>query len=319
MRVSAIIDTYNYGRFIAEAIKSVLAQEPRPDQILVVDDGSTDHTPEIVKAFDVTYLRKLNGGQASNLNFGISQAQGDIVCFLDADDVWLPGKVRKVLECFEKHPETAMVQHFQKSIDAEGRELHDGSACLPRKAEATLADIRTGAASFSGTSALSFRREALQHVGPIPEALVYCPDEFLYTHVHFYGASRHLPEVLSARRLHGSNPSTASFRDPRKVGVFLGVREFQDARLVEAFAQRAMPGLESHEAERRAFERRKLRALQARFAGRWRELHLAAGPKNGQWFYRLSALATIAASPALFDWLQRSLVGPLYRKRAALG
>src|SRR5690348_4302755 len=89
-RVTALIDAYNYGRFIEEAIESVLGQGVPAEQleILVVDDGSVDDTCARVKKYagHVTYLYKENGGQASAFNFGISRAKGEIVALLDADD-----------------------------------------------------------------------------------------------------------------------------------------------------------------------------------------------------------------------------------------
>src|SRR5579871_6434531 len=105
--ISVLIDTYNYGRYVEEAIESVLAQDFPADEreILVVDDGSTDDTPARVRKFGgaVTYLRKSNGGQASAFNFGLSHAGGKYVALLDADDYWLPGKLSRVAEEFEKH------------------------------------------------------------------------------------------------------------------------------------------------------------------------------------------------------------------------
>ena len=112
-RVSILIDTFNYGHFIEEAVESVLAQNfPTCErEILVVDDGSTDDTPERLKKFGhaITYLRKPNGGQASAFNLGLRFARGKYVALLDADDYWLPGKLPRIVEEFEKHPGAGMV------------------------------------------------------------------------------------------------------------------------------------------------------------------------------------------------------------------
>jgi len=92
--VSVLIDTYNHERFIEQAILSVLEQDfPGSDrEILVVDDGSQDSTPQIVAKFapQVRLIRKANGGQASAFNAGIPECQGEIVAFLDGDDWWAP-------------------------------------------------------------------------------------------------------------------------------------------------------------------------------------------------------------------------------------
>ena len=88
--VSVLIDTHNHERFIEEAVSSVLAQDfPAADrEILVVDDGSTDRTPDILSKFasEIRILQKPNGGQASAFNLGIPQCRGDIIAFLDGDD-----------------------------------------------------------------------------------------------------------------------------------------------------------------------------------------------------------------------------------------
>jgi glycosyltransferase involved in cell wall biosynthesis len=89
-RVSVLIDTYNYGRYVEEAVESVIAQDfPEAErEILVVDDGSTDDTEERLRKYEgtITYLRKANGGQASAFNYGLEGARGEVVAFLDADD-----------------------------------------------------------------------------------------------------------------------------------------------------------------------------------------------------------------------------------------
>jgi glycosyltransferase involved in cell wall biosynthesis len=118
--ISVLIDTYNYGLYIEQAIDSVLAQDfPTAErEILVVDDGSTDDTPERMRKYGpaITYLRKRNGGQASAFNFGLACAGGKIVALLDADDYWLPGKLRRLAEEFEKNPEAAMVYHAVREL-----------------------------------------------------------------------------------------------------------------------------------------------------------------------------------------------------------
>src|SRR5580700_8026024 len=97
---TVLIDTYNYGQYIEEAVQSVLAQSfPEEErEIVVVDDGSTDDTAERLKKYGdgIRYLRKANGGQASAFNFGFEQARVEVIALLDADDVWLPDKLGRV-------------------------------------------------------------------------------------------------------------------------------------------------------------------------------------------------------------------------------
>jgi glycosyltransferase involved in cell wall biosynthesis len=101
--VSVVIPVYNGAPYIADAIDSVLGQTYRPLECLVVDDGSTDRTAEIVERFGppVRCLRKGNGGVASARNFGAAEAHGRYVAFLDAADVWRPDKLRKQMELLD--------------------------------------------------------------------------------------------------------------------------------------------------------------------------------------------------------------------------
>ena len=172
--VSVLIDTYNYGRFIEEAIESVLSQDYPAEQmqILVIDDGSTDDTAERVRKFvpRVEYLQKPNAGQASAFNFGLARTRGEIVAFLDADDYWLPGKLQSIAQEFEKHPEAGMVYHAFWTL-GQGRKLRAGGYCgqsgfVPADRKSLLLyDLHP-------TSTLTFRRSVLDRVLPVPEELV---------------------------------------------------------------------------------------------------------------------------------------------------
>src|SRR5215217_4330239 len=90
--VTALINTYNYGRYLPYAINSVLNQTYPNIEIIVVDDGSTDQTPQIVAQYKglVRSIRTENGGQGHAFNVGIPLARGELLMLLDADDLWLP-------------------------------------------------------------------------------------------------------------------------------------------------------------------------------------------------------------------------------------
>lgn len=206
--ISVLIDTYNYGRYVEQAIESVLQQDfPVAErEILVVDDGSTDDTPEQVRKYGtaISYLRKTNGGQASAFNCVLERARGEIVALLDADDYWLPGKLRRLAEEFERHPEAGMVYHqLRYRHEREGR-LEDGrgpmiSGFLP----ANTADL-LGYECFP-TSFLAFRRSVLRVLLPIPEELTIMADAYLSRLVPFLAPVVSLPEFLAVYRLHGKN------------------------------------------------------------------------------------------------------------------
>lgn len=122
--VSVVIPAYNVGGHIGEAIGSVLSQDYPAIEIIVVDDGSKDDTAEVVATGfpQVILIRKANGGAATARNAGIQQAQGEFVAFLDADDIWLPGKLKAQVNHLRAHPEVEMncTAFSQWTSNAEG-------------------------------------------------------------------------------------------------------------------------------------------------------------------------------------------------------
>lgn len=123
-KVSAIVTTYNYARFIAGAIECVLQQTRRPDEIVVVDDGSTDETADIVARYaaqGVRYVYKENGGAGSARNRGIRETTGDLLAFLDADDRWVREKTALQLDHFSRYPCAGLVTGSMWELYEDGR------------------------------------------------------------------------------------------------------------------------------------------------------------------------------------------------------
>jgi glycosyltransferase involved in cell wall biosynthesis len=106
--VSIIIPTYQSERFISDAIDSVLAQTFKDYEIIIIDDGSTDHTQEVLKKYsdleNIKLIWQSNQGPAAARNFGIKKSSGEYIAFLDADDIWLPNKLERQIHFLEKHP-----------------------------------------------------------------------------------------------------------------------------------------------------------------------------------------------------------------------
>jgi glycosyltransferase involved in cell wall biosynthesis len=112
MRISAIITAYNCDAYIGDAIESVLAQTRRPDEVVVVDDGSTDGTAAIVQSYAAAGVRHIwqeNGGPGAARNRGIAETSGALVCFLDGDDLWLPEKTARQEAFLAANPQVGMV------------------------------------------------------------------------------------------------------------------------------------------------------------------------------------------------------------------
>lgn len=221
--VSVLIDTYNHERFIEQAIVSVLEQDfPASDrEIIVVDDGSTDRTPEILRKFEsqVRVLRKANGGQASAFNAGLPECGGEIVAFLDGDDWWAKEKLKRVAESMAAEQSVGIVGHGIVNVHFDKGEqceiLREGFQFQANTLEGAQLFRRRGA--FLGTSRMTLRADLLRRIGRVPEAIVIQADEYLYTLAAVLSGVRILPEALTYYRLHENNSFQLASHDPEKL------------------------------------------------------------------------------------------------------
>ena len=208
--ITVLVDTYNHERFIEEALVSVVEQDfPASDtEILVVDDGSTDRTPDIVRKFAprVRLLSKSNGGQASAFNFGIPEARGEIVAFLDGDDWWARNKLSAVVKAFDGRPEVGMIGHSIIESRATGDTVIGAQIAMPLLLDSLrAAKIFRIYRTYFGTSRLALRTRIARQVLPIPETLVFEADEYLFTIAGTITKWIVLPEPLTHYRIHGAN------------------------------------------------------------------------------------------------------------------
>ena len=108
--ISVIIPMFNCEKYVGAAIESILAQNYQPMQIIVVDDGSTDHSANVARSFaGVEYYFQENAGVAAALNKGLAEAKGEFIAFLDSDDLWVEGKLKRQLQAFARDPDLDMV------------------------------------------------------------------------------------------------------------------------------------------------------------------------------------------------------------------
>ncbi|MFM6133920.1 MAG: glycosyltransferase family 2 protein, partial [Sphaerospermopsis kisseleviana] len=126
--VSVIIPVYNGQKYLAEAIENVKQQNYQPLEIIVIDDGSTDATAEIAAKYQDTirYLYQENSGPAAARNLGINMAKGEVITFLDVDDIWLEDKLKVQVDYFANNPSVEIVQGLIQQIERfEDPENHD--------------------------------------------------------------------------------------------------------------------------------------------------------------------------------------------------
>lgn len=199
--VSVVTPTFNRAGYLHYAIESVLAQTVGEFELLVIDDGSTDATPELMERYTcdprVRYFRQPNQGQSVARNRGISEAKGDYVCFLDSDNLWLPDKLEKSLEVFQKHPEYHVVYGDYIDIDQWGKEL--GVNRMRRYTGTITPELLKD--NFVSMNTTMTRRECFDVLGGFDEADRLAEDYGLWlrlsTRYRFY----YVPEVLGFYRV----------------------------------------------------------------------------------------------------------------------
>ena len=126
MKVSIIIPVYNCEKYICECIDSVLAQDYPNMEVIAVDDGSTDSTPELLDTYAdmITVFHQANKGAAGAINTGIELSEGYLVTWVGADDIYLPGRVSKLVRMFIERPAVGLIYTDYVTIDAEGKDIH---------------------------------------------------------------------------------------------------------------------------------------------------------------------------------------------------
>jgi glycosyltransferase involved in cell wall biosynthesis len=204
--VSVIIPSYNYARFLAETIDSVLAQTYPAIEVIVVDDESPDDTPRVMAQFGskILGIRKQNAGVSAAINTGVERATGDYLAFLDADDVWLPKKLEMQMARFQSEPDLGLVHCATEEIDATG----NVTGLQLAGQEGWVADemllLRRPVILGGGSSAVT-RRSIFDAIGGFDPRITVSQDwDFC-----FRVARRHrvgfVPEILMRYRLHGKN------------------------------------------------------------------------------------------------------------------
>jgi len=196
--ISVVIPAFNTSLYIGEAIQSALDQTLAPTEVIIVDDGSTDDTADVAAAFGdpVRIFRQPHRGIAASRNFGVAQARGALLAFLDSDDLWTPEKLEKQAEPLERDRELHGVFGLVRQFYTPGLEV----------SEAQKQHLEAGIETGYHAGALLIRRDAFDSVGQFDESFKL--GEF----IDWYARARDihlklitLREVLMLRRIHGAN------------------------------------------------------------------------------------------------------------------
>lgn len=201
MRVSVVIPVRNGAAFLAEALQSVQGQTRPADEIVVVDDGSTDDSAAIAEACDgVLVLRQAQAGPAAARNAGVAATSGELIAFLDADDTWMPDKLALQVRELEAQPEVGGVLVAQRLLLTPG---------VPPPYWAIRADGTLNERAVTGTappSTLLVRRAAWDLVGPMDPTMKVGEDtDWLLRAAELGVRIERMDAVLLNRRIHSGN------------------------------------------------------------------------------------------------------------------
>jgi hypothetical protein len=206
--VSILVNNYNYGQFLEQAIESCLSQTYQPVEVIVVDDGSTDDSDQVIASFGdrIIPVLKQNGGQGSAINAGYQVSQGSLIVMLDADDYLCESAVEQIMGRY--HSGAAQVQYRLNLIDGAGQyiDLMPAPEITFDSGQVVPLLLQQGRYSTTVTSGLSFSRAALAQILPMPEPDFHISaDGYLVTVAPFFGEVVSIDAPLGYRRRHGVN------------------------------------------------------------------------------------------------------------------
>jgi glycosyltransferase involved in cell wall biosynthesis len=177
--ITAIIPTYNRVEFLPRSIESILNQSHKVDQIIVVDDGSTDNTKDIVSRYNVEYLYQDNSGVSSARNLGIKHSKSDYIAFLDSDDEWHKDKIKKQVEFHNQNP-NIYISHSDEKWIRDNKEIKKKGLNIKKSGHIFLDSIKN---CTIGCSTVMIKSSIFDDVGLFDESLEVCEDYDLWLRI----------------------------------------------------------------------------------------------------------------------------------------
>lgn len=221
--VSVVVPTYNVGDLVRVTVDSALAQTYSDLEVIVVDDGSTDGTPDHLDGLEDPRLRivhQTNGGVSTARNHGTRLARGEYIAFLDADDVWAPTKLEETLPALEGHVAAGTLMRY---IDEAGRELRSAAGEDPAVGDA-LERTRHAELMPYQTSSIVFRADAVRAAGEWDPGLRVAQDLDFLARVARLGTLGYVPKALGGYRLRTTSASSKDLGRQRRHMRFIQER-----------------------------------------------------------------------------------------------
>ena len=235
--LSVLMPVWNGERYLAEALQSIRAEGTEGYEVIAVDDGSSDSSPDILSKWEGLLplrriVRKRGGNWVAATNAGLREARGEYVCFLHQDDLWLPGRLAAIAR--EARGSPALILHPALFVGPDGGRLGPWRCPLPEgEVDPRLFAERLIVQNFIAIPAPAFRRDLALRLGGMDERLWFAADWDLWLRLGREGAIRHFDAILAAFRVHPESQTV--------VRNDLGERRAQLAAVLERHAGAAPP------------------------------------------------------------------------------
>jgi glycosyltransferase involved in cell wall biosynthesis len=219
-RVSAIIPAYNAARFLPTSIESVIRQTYDQWEIVVVDDGSTDDTREVVSSYahrlgdKLRYVYQPNAGLPAARNTGIRNAQGDLVALLDADDIWLPTRLERSVAAMDADPEIGLVHGRFERVNLEGKHMDNLQPSFPVQHLSGRISGRIYTREVHlGCPTVTFRKSCIEKAGWFDETMRATEDRDLWFRIALHYKVGFINETIASYRVSAGSMSS----DPERM------------------------------------------------------------------------------------------------------
>lgn len=223
VKFSVVVPSFNQVRFLRRALESLLIQRPDVDlECIVMDGGSEDGSVDEIRRFALAAAERgigvhwqsgRDGGQAAALRSGMSRATGDVHAYLNSDDCYLPGALRRVRDAFESDPSAMWVTGDCRIVDSEGREIQRSVRAYKRYWARRYTRTRLHLLNFIAQPATFWRRDAADRVGEFDARLHYTMDYDYWLRLAGLGAPAYVDEAVAEFRIHGESKGGSSYRE----------------------------------------------------------------------------------------------------------
>ncbi len=205
--ISVVIPVYHSEKWILDTIDSVLKQSYQNFEIVIVDDGSSDNTKNVIESIDdsrIKYIYQNNAGPSSARNNGIRHSQGEYIAFLDSDDLWKPDKLLKQLECFDSNPDLGIVSAWSEYTTPSNKLLYPKITPIKNSAEYLKALLLFPffKSELPWTSCMMIKKECFEKAGYFDESMISKEDWDMWFRIALHYEFKCLDEVLARRKQH---------------------------------------------------------------------------------------------------------------------